>query len=302
MSFFQNPFVSEFRGSWVLGDRQYSLTFQCLGNSGRSEDAVTCWGKPSDGYYDLSGDDSDNNPKNILNIRMTVNGGFATWSNISVDLTDNTNAQLNPAPVASSISPFQIVSILNSNPLFNSFFASHLENFENKKERIVIKQKFPSSRMKFFIINGQAEEVLKFNYKAGVSELPSYFEKSKVWGGDMDISLDNNNSIVLLDAELNVDANVINNAVDVKENLLNYNSNNIKQDYELLEGRSGLFTFQKITVDGSDRITQVIEYPAGAKVGDIARKINYSFSGSNKNPNKVTQIPYVLTSLDLVTP
>ena len=303
MSFFQNPFASEFRGNWVLTDRQFSLTFSCPGNSGRSDEMIASWNPPSNGFYDLSGNDSDGNPKNILNIRMTVNGGFKDWSNISVNLTENTHAFLNPAPIASNITPSQIVSVLNTNPVFSSYFVSSLENFSSKKEKIIIKQKFPTSRMKFFIINGQAEEVLKFNYKAGVAELPSYFERSKVWGGNMNVPLDNINSMVLLDPDLNVDAQVINSAIDSKENLLNYNSNSIREDYELLEGRaSGLFTFKKITVDGNNRITQVIEYPAGAKVGDFAKKINYYFSGSNTNPDKITEIPYVLKSSDIVTP
>jgi hypothetical protein len=77
----------------------------------------------------------------------------------------------------------------------------------------------------------------------------------------------------------------------------------MKEDWQLLRGRSsGLFTFQKLTVDGSDRITQIIEYPAGALAGDFARKINYTYNGSNTNPSKVTEIPYVLADGDLVTP
>ena len=305
MSFFQNPFSSEFRGSWALSDRQASLTFSCPGNAGRSDEIVTSWITPSNGVYDLSGDDSDGNNKGILNIRMTINGGFKDWSNISINLIDNTNASLDPSPHSSVMLPSQIISILNANPVFSSYFTSYLGNFDSSllKERIIIKQKFPTSRMKFIILNGQAEEVLRFNYKAGVAELPTYFERSKVWGGDMSFPTDDLNCLVLLDTNSPVDENVINNAVDAKGVYLKYNSNSVKEDYELLEGRaSGLFTFQKLTVDVSDRITQIIEYPAGAKAGDLARKINYTFSGSNKNPDKVTEIPYLLQNSDMVTP
>lgn len=304
MTYFQNPFSSEFRGSWVLGDRQHSLTFSCPANTGRSEELVSSWQEPTSGIYDLSGNDSDGNSKNTLAIRFTVNSGNF-WSNIEVDLTDNSNALLDPPPVDSQMTPSQIVSILNSNPSFSSYFIANLEKFNTNeyKNRIVIKQKFPTSRMKYFIINGRAEEVLKFNARAGVSELPSYFERSKIWGGNMSFPTDGTNSIVILDTASAVDNNVINNAVDAKGLSLNYNSSIIREDYELLEGRaSGLFTFKKITVDGSDRITQVIEYPAGAKVGDLAKKINYTFSGSNKNPDKVTETPYLLKISDIVTP
>jgi hypothetical protein len=57
-----------------------------------------------------------------------------------------------------------------------------------------------------------------------------------------------------------------------------------------------------LTVDGSDRITQIIEYPAGAVEGDFARKINYTYTSANTNPSTITEIPYVLTDSDLVNP
>jgi hypothetical protein len=73
-------------------------------------------------------------------------------------------------------------------------------------------------------------------------------------------------------------------------------------DYQLLYGRSGLFTFTKNTVDGSNRITSKIEYPAGAVAGMFAKKIDYTYSGANTSPSQITEIPYVLTSGDLITP
>jgi hypothetical protein len=76
----------------------------------------------------------------------------------------------------------------------------------------------------------------------------------------------------------------------------------MKEDYELLGGRSGLFTFKKITVDGSNRITQIIEYPSGAVTGDFAKKTNYTYTSANTNPDQITEIPYQLTANDLVTP
>jgi len=309
MSYFQNPFASEFRGSWVLGDRQYSLTFVCPQNTGRSEEIIAAWNQPNNGIYDLSGNDADGNLKSILKIRMSINGSYKEWVNIEIDLTDNSNAGLNPAPDASSIRPSQIISILNSNSSFSSYFAASLESFDQVlKNKIIIKQKYPTSRMRYFVVNGGAEEVLGFNSRAGVAELPSYFRMHKVWGGDMSYPTDETNALVELSpsnsgGSSNVDNNVIDNAVDNKGNSLNLNSSSTKQDYELLEGRApGLFTFQKITVDGSDRITEIIEYPAGAKVGDFARKIKYSYAGSNSNPSSVVEIPIVLQSGDLINP
>ena len=76
----------------------------------------------------------------------------------------------------------------------------------------------------------------------------------------------------------------------------------VHKDYQLLRGRSGLFQFQNITVDGSDRTTQIIEYSAGAKVGDLAMITNYVYSGGNTQPSEIFQQPYTLTASDLITP
>jgi hypothetical protein len=311
MTYFQNPFASEFRGNWVIGDRQYSMSFVCPCNAGRSDEIVSNWKNPLVPYYDLSGNDSDGNPKSVLSIRLTVNGGFQDWTTIEIDLADNAYANLDPAPSANSIKSNQIVAILNAHPTFSSYFLASFGSFDqydNYKNNIRISQKFPTSRMKYFIVNTGAEEVLGFNAKAGVAELPSYFARSKVFGGDMTLPMDGINILVELSPSNSggtsvIDDNIIDNALDAKGVLLGFNSNSMKADWELLKGRaSGAFTFQKLTVDGSDRITQIIEYPAGAVVGDFARKINYTYTSSNTNPNKVTEIPHVLTEGDLVTP
>jgi hypothetical protein len=312
MAYFQNPFQSEFRGSWVLGDRQYSLTFVCPPNTGRSNEFVVSWNEPSGTTFNLSGNDADGNPKNILNIRMSVDSTFKHWGNLSINLTDNTHANLNPAPNSSAITPAQIVSILNADPNFSSYFKATLENSSVSqsqfKNRIGIRMNYESTRMKFFIINGQAEEVLQFNNRAGVAQLPLYFSRCKIWGGDLTKPSDESYALVLLDPSnvggtSDVDNNVIDRAVDLKGNSLGLDSSTILADWELLRGRgSKLFTFRKNTVDVSDRITQVIEYPAGALPGDLARKIQYVYAGSNKNPSQSTEIPYVIQSNDLINP
>lgn len=307
MTFFQNPFASEFRGSWVLGDRQHSLTFICPANTGRSDELVAVWNPPSSptNSYDLSGNDADGNPKSNLNFRIAIGGDFKIWTSLEIDITDNSNANLNPAPDVSAIKPYEIVAILNANPTFSSYFTVSLDKFSSISlaNKVVIKQKFPSTRMRYFVVNGGAEEVLGFNSRAGVSELPSYFKRYKVYGADMAYPIDGTNAVVELDVSSSVDANVINNAVDFRGDSLGFDYVSVQEDWQLVKGRaSGLFTFQNIGVDGSDRITQIIEYPAGAVVGDFARKINYTYESSNMNPSKVTEIPYVLTEGDLVTP
>lgn len=311
MAYFQNPFQSEFRGSWILGDRQFSLTFICPPNTGRSHEYVVSWFEPSS-TFDLSGNDADSNPKNILNIRMSIDSTFKHWVNLPINLTNNTYASLSPAPVASAMTASQIVSILNADPSFSSYFKATLENSavpnSQAKNRIGIRMKYETTRMKFLILNGQAESVLKFNARAGVAQLPTYFSKCKVWGGNLSDPNDESYSLVLLDpsnlgGSSAVDDDIIDNAVDAKGNSLGFDSSTSLADWQHLSGRgSGTFKFQKITVDGSDRITQIIEYNSGASAGDLAKKTNYSYSGANKNPNKITEIPYTLTNSDLVTP
>jgi hypothetical protein len=290
MTYFQNLFSTEFRGNWVLGDRKHSLTFICSGNSGRSDEVVYSWNESI--TYDLSGNDADNNPKNILSINMYING---IWNNLKINLTDNSQALLNPAPNDEEMRSHEIISILNSNSSFSSYFTAYLE-----KNKIAIKQKFPTSRMKFFIINGQAEEVLEFNKRAGVAELPSYFKRHKI--GEQEPALLVELSPSQSGGSSVVDDNVINNSVDNKGISLGFDSSLIKKDYEFLEGRSGLFTFKKISLDGNGRTTQIIEYPAGAVEGDFAKKINYTYSGSNTNPSSITEIPYILQNDDLLNP
>lgn len=299
MTYFQNPFAAEFRGSWTLGDRQHSLTFVCPQNSGRSDEVVTTWNNPELGVYDLSGNDLDGNSKNILAIRIFIN---EIWANLEIDLTDNTQAQLDPEPIISAMKPNQIVSILNKNSSFASYFVAGLE-----KNKIIIKQKFPTSRMKFFVINGRAEQVLGFNKRAGISELPSYFKNYKVYGGELSYPILSTNLLVELSpsnsgGDSSVDDELINNALDNKGNFLNLNSSNLRKDYEFLEGRSGLFIFRKITLDEENRTTEIIEYHAGSKVGNFAKKINYKYNGSSSSPVEITEIPYVLQEEDIIQP
>ena len=77
----------------------------------------------------------------------------------------------------------------------------------------------------------------------------------------------------------------------------------MQADWSLLKGRgSGLFMFHKLTYDGSGRTTVDLEYPAGAVVGDFAKRTSYTYTGANTYPDQITEIPYTLASGDLVTP
>jgi len=94
---------------------------------------------------------------------------------------------------------------------------------------------------------------------------------------------------------------------------LNANEHEIVTDYGLdystmlpdwahLRGRTSSYMFTKNTVDVSNRITTQIVWQAGAKAGQLAKKIVNTYSGANTTPSTTIELPYVLTASDLLTP
>lgn len=283
MTFFQNPFTQDFEGNLLLADRQHIPKFVVRGNTGRGLDHVVSYGNAP---FNLSGNDADGNAKNKIRISFTVDGN--NWVSIDVSMT---------AVDLSATTVLEVVSSLNTDTRFASYFVASISPSGNIK----ITQKKSPDRFRFYINNQFAEEVLLFNKKAGINEIPSYFSRHTI--ENISSFTDGIGALIELDvAGLNVDANVVDNAVDIRGNSLGFNSGSPREDWEMLEGKSGLFMFQKQTVDGSGRVTEVIEYHAGAKVGDLAKKTKYTYTGAFTNPNQITQEPYVLASGDLVTP
>lgn len=298
MTYFQNPFHSDFMGNWVIDDRNYAPTFKCPLNSGRGDEIVTAWEQPTGSggtprTYDLSGNDSEGNDKSMLVIRFAL-GNFLNWSTLTVDLTSNTNAALVPAPTAAAIRADEIRDILNAEPTFAQLFEASLGNFDGAvfRDRLTIRQKLPATRLRFYIVNGQAESVLKFNARAGVAELPTYFSRHTVFNRNLDGEVafaDGANLLVELDETNSIDADVIDSAVDARGVSLGLDSATVQADWQLLEGKSPTFLFTKIS--GATTIV----YPAGAKVGDLAKMT--VVSGGN-----IFIMPYTLTSGDLISP
>lgn len=284
--FFANPFNSEFQGNWLLEDRQYILEFRCPRNAGRGDEGIYAWGSPP---YNLVGLDPDGNSKDTLTIVFALNDP-KNWIELPITI------------VAASLittTPEEIVSSLTANPLFNDFFNVTLERNPNVKLQIT--QKPPVTRMHFYIKTGRAETTLQFNQRIGVAELPSFLERHTI--ANRFTYPDSLNQLIKLDPLTStVDANIIDNATDEKGNNKGLNSAIIKTDWQLLKGRSGLFWFQKLTVDAFDRVTKIIEYHAGASSGDSAKQIDYTYIGANTQPSEVTEIPHVIISADLITP
>lgn len=291
MSYFQNPFSADYEGPWNLGDRQYCVTFKCPRNAGRGDDMVTVWTK---GPYNLSGNDAAGNARNTLNLWFAIDPAFKNWAKISVNIATG-------AVSSSAVTPAEIMANLVANNTFSSFFTVDVNNkFDDESPRLSIKCKLPVTRIKFYVENGRAEEALGFNARAGVAELPTYFARHTI--ANRFTYTDSVGMLVQLDPSNAVDANVIDNAVDFKGVDLNFDHTVVQGDWKLLGGRSGLFLFRKSTIDGSSRPTVTIEYHAGAKVGDLAKRITYTYTGGATEPTNYTEEPYTLTSGDLITP
>lgn len=269
MSFFQNLFNSEFRGNWTLDDKKYSLTFICPANQNSSNFQSTY----NVGPWDLNG-------KENLTLNYAYDPEFKNYTALNVDVSGENS---------SSTTVNEVCDALNSDETFASMFRANL----NGSAVVITANPTRKKEIKLWISNSGAEQSLRFNKKAGVSELPSYFARHTI--ENRFNFPDSTGQLILLDENDSADQDIIESA--------GFSPSDMKQDWELIAGRaSGLFTCQKLTVDGSDRITQIIEYPTGAVAGAFARKINYTYSGGNINPDTVTEIPYVLATGDLITP
>jgi len=276
MPFFLNPFTQDFEGNLLLGDRKHIPKFVAERNSGRGDEQVTVHTEPT---YDLSGNDSDGNSKEVLTLVFALNDR-KNWSELPITISGSS---------LSAITAVEVVTSLQANAIFAGFFKAHLEKFPSKQDRVVIKQQKAITQFWFYIKPGRAESVLQFNKFAGVGELPTYFSRHTM--ANRHTYSDCQNMLIQLDTGLNVDSAIITNG--------GFNPSSPKADYELLDGRSGLFIFTKNAYSGSNLVTK-IEYHAGAGVGDFAKKTTYGYSGSSVI--QVCEVPYILTSGDLVTP
>ena len=283
MTFFQNLFTQDFEGNWLLGDRHHIPTFRCPHNAGRGDELVRAW---KEGPYDLTGQDADGTvDRDLLNITFALNE-LKNWATIQIDVGAG-------AASATAVTANEIVNNLNANSIFADRFHAYLGAFDGAPSgnRVQIKQLKPSVQMRFYINNGGACEALGFNAKAGVGELPSYFDRHTV--ENRHAFDDSANMLHVLDPTNAVHADLIDNAVDARGVSRGFSSSTVREDWELLAGRSGMFDFTND--DGSSSPNTKIIYPAGAKAGDLAKKVVTS-------GNNTFVIPYTLVIGDLITP
>lgn len=280
MPFYMNVFDQEFRGNLLLGDRQHIPTFPVPPNKNKS-DQMIAWNNST---YDLSSD-------NTLTINYAIDPQMKAFSAISINVAGGT---------ASATTAAEIVVALNANSTFLSLFTASEKKWVDRnrisQSTVFIQAKRPAQSIRAYISNSSAEKKLRFNKYAGIAEIPSFFDRHQISNST---NPESEGMLIKLDGTDTAVDRVI-----IREFLQNtaWTNSDLQADYALLAGRSGLFQFKKQTVDGSNRITQIIEYSAGAVAGDFAKKINYTYSGANTSPTNITEIPYVLATGDLITP
>ena len=290
MPFFQNPFAKEFQGYWLLGDRHHAPTFKVAANPGRGTKHVTAW---TPGPYDMSGNDTDGNSADTLVIRFALRGE-PIWGTLSIDVAAGASS-------SSAVTADEIATNLNADPTFAGRFKCEFTKFDNGQDRLNIFSKADETQIQFYIVNGRAEEKIGFNGRAAIAELPNYFSRQTV-ENQIAGEITSEGMLVQLDPANNVDAALIDNAVDAYGKSKEFDSGTVQDDWELLKGRSGLFQFQKGPSANSIASTETtILYPAGARVGDLSTKVVTRRDSGGDIVEKF-EMPYVLTGSDLITP
>jgi hypothetical protein len=275
MAFYQNVFDQEFQGYLGVGDKRTALTFIVDANPNKP-DLQMAW---NIGPYDLS-------TYNTLTLNYAWDVEGRSWIPLAINVAGATPAVTTAA---------EVVAALNANVTFAEMFTAEEWSYDDGKT-VLIKAKPGRAKkvIKLYISNSGAERQLRFNKKAGVAELPTYFARHTIANR---FSFDDSAGLLieLDETDAIIDVPIIEDAGFVASDML--------EDWELLTGRStNVFTFKKQTVDGTSRVTEIIEYGAGAKVGDLAIKTTMTYTAAQTSPDKICKIPYVLQSGDLVTP
>lgn len=282
MPFYQNLFDQEFRANWVLGGGGTSfhntqiMTFNVKPNVNKSHVMRTWNVEP----YDLS-----------AGAVLTLNYAYDANQKLFAAL-DITIVAANMAAVKAS----EIVASLNGNAIFAEMYTARVTGAKTGTMippfTVLVESLNKKPNLKTFISNTSAEIGLKFNRKAPVAELPTYFERHTI--ENRFNYPDALGAVIRLDESDPVDQDVITEA--------GFDFLSMQEDWQLLSGSSGIFQFQKFTYDGSGRVTEVIEYPAGSEEGDLGKRTSYSYTGANTYPDQITSMPHTIVTADLVIP
>lgn len=279
MPYFQNVFDSEFRGTWILGDRQYTLNFNLKGNL-NTPTLMMCF---VPGPYNFS-------TNNTLTINYAIDPTLKQFQTLAINVS---------GAVPSATQAWEVAVALNANPTFSALWTASTRAYNNtltdingQGQIVYLQSSRPNTAIKAYISNTGAEEAMHFNANAPIGQLPVYFNRHSIPN-----ALTYSDSFGML-LPLDVTNGYIQSIISAQ----GQDPTTVKPDWQLLAGRSGLFNLKSQVVDGSNRVTSSIEYPAGASAGDLSIMTKYTYSGANTTPSTVSQIPYTLTSGDLITP
>ena len=276
MAFFQNPFEFTFNGSLFGLGPLYTISYGIGANRNKSN-YITAYNLEP---YDLSVESS-------LVFNIAIDPDVLHFGSFTVTITG-----LDP----NAITAAEVVTSLNSNTNFSQYFTARTIKFtaSDTKSTVSIIAK---DRMFFrcYISNTSACFPLAINKYAPVKELPDLFQQYAV--KNIFNYLDyGSQRIIYLDPSDPDDALVITNA--------GFDPNNPTPDWKLLASASHVYTFTK-TVYNSEApeasIYYKLVYHAGAVAGQMCKKIIYEYDES-ENVIGVCEIPYILTSDDLIYP
>jgi len=274
MAFFQNPFEFTFNGSLFGLGPQYTISYGIGANRNKSN-YITAYNLEP---YDLS-------VENSLVFNIAIDPDVLHFGSFTVNITGSNT---------SAITAAEVVASLNSNTNFSQYFTARTIKFaaSDTKSTVSIIAK---DRMFFrcYISNTSACFPLAINKHAPVKELPDLFQQYAV--KNIFNYLDyGSQRIIYLDPSDPDDALVITNA--------GFDPNNPTPDWKLLAGVSHVFTFTKtVYISASSDIYYQLVYHAGAVAGQMCKKIIYEYDGLG-NVVGVCEIPYILTSGDLIYP
>jgi hypothetical protein len=292
--FFQNVFNKDFHGTiYGVGETESPRNWTMGANIGRSTNSVVHWAGPgvTGGRYNLTG-------KTTLTVKFARQSHPNAFFAIAVDVTATASA-------AGSVSIREIVTDLNADSMFSTLMTASVIDGPNEvkdathgfadgggvAKQIDITGKVPGE---FYVLNSSAEEVLKFNKKAPIKELLTFFKRHSwdVDGTAVEPAATGPRPLIWLDIS---DANA-----QVPLTTAGIVSPWTRQDdYQLLKGSVPEYQFIKNTYSGADHTVQV-SYNAGAVAGDAAIKTTMVYV-SNKMTESTT-VPHILETGDLVTP
>ena len=268
-----NVYDFEFRGSLLSADRQYQQTFKIKANTNRSDYILSGNTEP----YDFSSETD-------LTISFCYDVEQVNYANVTVDISGST---------ASATTAAEVVTALNADNLFSTFFTASVFKTNTVGvvgNKVLIKSKKPKSNFKAHVVNSSAEGFIQFNKFAPIQELPTYFERYDI-AKRFDFTDLGSERVILLDTSNPIEADYIDAA--------GFDSSSPSPDWQLLKGCNDQYMFTK-KVYTSGLIIAEIKYPAGASEGDAALKTTYQYDGSDLIG--VCQIPYVISSGDLISP